>query len=764
MSTAFLHSSLESDLPGGGGTGFPHPSFASNTNNATTTSDSQYVQQYLRSIIIHSLDTFNFNNAEFTSERLLAIDSTNPQSIYLYCLTLFKQGKFKSCYSKLINNIDLINSNLSCTYLFGQCCLKLKLYKEGIYQVIKLHALYNEEENLDHNPDNENNPYYFITSQQKFNYEFNRSMQPDSSMIHHLLGDLYKGINDIKNSALNYSQAVKYNQFDFEAFQELCKLGVKVRVKSIYKSNGNGFNIPTNGGDESIVDYNNSDNFSNPFSNSNVGETPIIHQDDSFTNLSTPRIRPTVVPDAPLRRSNLNTGGAGANLTSFEFTKPNFPNVSDTINNSMNEKKPTSKRESAYSRITSRLTSLPGTSSTTTSNSTTSSSNNPNVSNSKILETPGKKSNIRSTLKRNTSSSMMDVGNHTTTNNNNNANNNNNNQIIMNKEIIRTEKYLFKLYIIFAKAFKCMSKYDCYKGIRLLESLPENEKETPWVLSKLGRLNYEIINYKQSDYYFMRLRKLDRTRLEDMEYYSTLLWHLHRKVELSYLANELYDLNNESSITWCVIGNLFSLIREPDEAIKCFNKAISKDEDFTYGYTLKGHEYFSNDNYEMALENFRISLLKDSRHYNALYGIGMVYINLGDYQKADYHFRKALSINPINIILICCVGMVLEKLNKKSLALKQYDLANKLQPLNPLPIFKKAQLLFSMQNFQQSLINFEKLKDLAPQEASVHFLLGQLYNIQNDKFQAIREFTIALNLDPKGNYLIREAMESLKEK
>lgn len=318
--------------------------------------------------------------------------------------------------------------------------------------------------------------------------------------------------------------------------------------------------------------------------------------------------------------------------------------------------------------------------------------------------------------------------------------------------------------MVFSKGFKSMCKYDCYKAIRILESLPQKEKESPWVLSKLGRLHYEIVNYKQSEYFFVKLRKLDRTRLEDMEYYSTLLWHLHKKVELTYLANELHDLDPHSPITWCTIGNLFSLTREPDEAIKCFNKSIKFDESFIYAYTLKGHEYFGNDNYEMALENFRISLLIDSRHYNALYGIGMVYINLGDYQKADYHFRKAVSINPINVILICCVGMVLEKVGKNNLALRQYELANKLQPLNPLPIFKKAQLLFSMQQFQQALHYFKVLKDLAPDEASVHFLLGQLYNIQNDKFQAIKEFTIALNLDPKGNYLIREAMESLKDK
>ncbi|KAK6200225.1 uncharacterized protein RJT21DRAFT_130858 [Scheffersomyces amazonensis] len=705
----------------------------------------KYVQQYLRSLCIHSLDSFNYGNAEFSSERLIAMDPHNPDSIYLYCLTLFKQGKFKSCYSKLINNGQFMDISLACAYLFGQCCMKLKTYKEGIFQLTKVSGMYNESE--------------VSTSYQKFNYEFQRSMQPDTSSIYHLLGDLYGGINDIKNSALNYSQALRFNQFDFEAFQQLCKLGVKVRVKSIFKLQPNLSTTTNTNNEESMTEY--TDHFTNPFSNT---ETPVIHQDDTFANLSTPRIKPTAVPDAPLRKSNLNTSS-----NSFEFTKPIFPNT-DAFGGSSNDKKST-KRESTYSRITSRLTSLPGSGSSSTnnnnsnnnsnSNNNTNSNNSNNISNnsnSKVLETPGKKSNVRSNLKRNTSSSTIEVIN------SNGGASSSNNQIILNKEIAKSEKYLAGLYIIFAKAFKCMSKYDCYKGIRLLESLSENEKETPWVLSKLGRLNYEIINYKQSEYYFIKLRKLDRTRLEDMEYYSTLLWHLHRKVELSYLANELYDLDKESAITWCTIGNLFSLIREPDEAIKCFNKAIKINEDFTYAYTLKGHEYFGNDNYEMALENFRISLLKDNRHYNALYGIGMVYINLGDYQKADYHFRKAVSINPINIILICCIGMVLEKQNKKTLALKQYELANKLQPLNPLPIFKKAQLLFSMQQFTPALKSFEILKELAPQEASVHFLLGQLYNIQGDKFQAIREFTIALNLDPKGNYLIREAMESLKEK
>jgi tetratricopeptide (TPR) repeat protein len=41
------------------------------------------------------------------------------------------------------------------------------------------------------------------------------------------------------------------------------------------------------------------------------------------------------------------------------------------------------------------------------------------------------------------------------------------------------------------------------------------------------------------------------------------------------------------------------------------------------------------------------------------------------------------------------------------------------------------------------------LKDLAPDEAMVHFLLGRLYKSTREKGLAVRHFTIALNLDPK---------------
>ena len=68
---------------------------------------------------------------------------------------------------------------------------------------------------------------------------------------------------------------------------------------------------------------------------------------------------------------------------------------------------------------------------------------------------------------------------------------------------------------------------------------------------------------------------------------------------------------------WCVVGNCFSLQREPEAALKFFQRALQIDPTFTYAHTLCGHELANNEDLEKAVQSFRNSLLHDDRHYNA---------------------------------------------------------------------------------------------------------------------------------------------------
>jgi anaphase-promoting complex subunit 3 len=82
------------------------------------------------------------------------------------------------------------------------------------------------------------------------------------------------------------------------------------------------------------------------------------------------------------------------------------------------------------------------------------------------------------------------------------------------------------------------------------------------------------------------------------------------------------------------------------------------DPSFTYAYTLCGHEYVASDDLEKALLCYRNALRLDDNHYNAWYGLGIIYYKQEKYELAEFHFRKAVKLNPISSVLYCYLGMV----------------------------------------------------------------------------------------------------------
>jgi anaphase-promoting complex subunit 3 len=101
-----------------------------------------------------------------------------------------------------------------------------------------------------------------------------------------------------------------------------------------------------------------------------------------------------------------------------------------------------------------------------------------------------------------------------------------------------------------------------------------------------------------------------------MEIYSTLLWHLQHNVELSFLAQELLNIDPQSPQAWIAIGNLYSLEKERSQALACFRRAAQMDPTCAYAFTLSGHESIDED-LDRAINFFQSALRADPRHYNA---------------------------------------------------------------------------------------------------------------------------------------------------
>jgi len=187
---------------------------------------------------------------------------------------------------------------------------------------------------------------------------------------------------------------------------------------------------------------------------------------------------------------------------------------------------------------------------------------------------------------------------------------------------------------VFARAQYHLSRYECKRTIECLDWLPQSQQMSPTVMIMTARAHYELVEYVQVRHFcnidrwfkwfvpqaeraFKAARRLDPYRVWDMDLYSTLLWHLRRNAQLSFLAQELLNINSKSAEAWIAVGNCFSLQKEHAQALVCFQRAAEMDPYCAYAYTLSGHESLVTDDVRKATTLFQTALAHDNRHYNA---------------------------------------------------------------------------------------------------------------------------------------------------
>ncbi|KAK9451680.1 uncharacterized protein V1518DRAFT_409239 [Limtongia smithiae] len=742
-----------------------------------------------RKQIWYALDNGLDETACFTAERLVGQDPTNLDNVHLWALCLYRMGRYK-----IAMHVAEEKEHIGCIYIIALCCLKLGKFRMGCRTLESHRALWPKTSHIYNHGDSD------------------RQALPDYAAVQCLLGHLYRQFGDSKEAVACYSAVLSINPFLWEALDGLCRLEVTLKVSNIYRvtpammaarstwfdnvDDLGGIENSQNqdpfmdgsalqaGGDSASRQATRADNSNDnqPFAVVGNSLFPTRYHSDAaadadgdvamhtgvFTGtqsgaVATPAMDTPVDNTRPSRsRSRVQIPDAPRRITSARST------VAETSDGRQVGDMSRRSSQFAHNATPTANPNAPQHTGSSLSRNLGSSMHDESASprhQLPLLTTSALRGKLRSSLlKPKPTGTATGTGLEGIPNRRTGATHSDQHSVKVaadDAERVEAEMCMLSLFETFAHGTVALSRFDCHTALRDFLSLPKNDQMTPFALSKIGRAYFEIVRYKEAEEVFVKLRLIDPMRLEDMEIYSTLLWHLRKDVELSFLAHELSDIDRNAPQTWIAIGNSFSLQKEHDQALTCFRRAAHLDPTFAYAYTLQGHEHVSNEEYESAQNSFRLAMRAEWRHYNAWYGIGMLFLKTGKFELAEQHFIQAARINPGNAVLICCIGMVLEKLHRDDEALTQYDIACSLQPMSALPRFKKARLLMSMQKYDECMKELQIVKNLAPDESSVHYLLGRLCKIQGNNQSAIRHFTAALNLDPKASHVIKEAIEGL---
>lgn len=304
--------------------------------------------------------------------------------------------------------------------------------------------------------------------------------------------------------------------------------------------------------------------------------------------------------------------------------------------------------------------------------------------------------------------------------------------------------------------------YHAREAIALVATLPLELQNAPSVIKWKGRAFLEAGALHECVRTFEQYLVLNVPGpLDGLEYYSTALWHMRRDVELNALARHALERDRFSATTWCIAGNAFSLQRDPDSAIEFFLRAAQIDPRSAYACTLAGHEYLYLDNYEAAMRCYQDALCRNSRHYNAWFGIGQIYQRQEKFRLAEKHYQIALDLNPHNSMLWYYLGHVVRVGGARdSDALHSLERALQENARNPVARFELCKLYMQIGRLHDAWKELCALRETVPREAAVYYQMGVVARELGINKTA-ELFSMALDLDPKQP-LYRQALLSLE--
>ncbi|KAI3617111.1 hypothetical protein CBS9595_003020 [Malassezia furfur] len=313
---------------------------------------------------------------------------------------------------------------------------------------------------------------------------------------------------------------------------------------------------------------------------------------------------------------------------------------------------------------------------------------------------------------------------------------------------VDAERYTYALLRDLGEAYRLVRLFRGREAVALLDpaqvppgSLRAAHRHTASVHCLLGRALHDASEYAEAETHFACAREQEPYLLMHMDIYSLVLFQLHREVALAALAQDLLAVDPRAAVAHIAAGNTWSLQHQHDAAYQCFVQATLVSPECAYAYTLAGYEALELEQPRRAVRLFRCARRCDRRHWNALAGLGQVYLREGQAALASEAYAEAFLINSANPVLLDLLGYALEQAGDTDGALAVYQRAIEMNPKAAMTRLKKAQLLLRTARARGAALSARecaqrraaahtellKVCALAPMEPQVHLLLARSY-------------------------------------
>ncbi|WP_304681836.1 lipopolysaccharide assembly protein LapB [uncultured Clostridium sp.] len=235
------------------------------------------------------------------------------------------------------------------------------------------------------------------------------------------------------------------------------------------------------------------------------------------------------------------------------------------------------------------------------------------------------------------------------------------------------------------------------------------------------------------------------------------------KLALEFSINALNESNNADFYAY--IADCYMSLDEFNEAINVLKKGLDNNcTNSIYTKSLLGESLFYLNNFKESKAIFEDLAIENPNSFFVIAYLIDININLKNYKEAIILGENVLKANVLNdndtAYILTNLGWIkLKYLNEKSKSLKYFNEALKLDESLGNAYIGLAEYYFSIENYNEALINYEHAIDLNEATIDVYFGIAMCYKELKQYDDALTYLYIAHDADNKNETYIKEVSE-----
>jgi tetratricopeptide (TPR) repeat protein len=288
------------------------------------------------------------------------------------------------------------------------------------------------------------------------------------------------------------------------------------------------------------------------------------------------------------------------------------------------------------------------------------------------------------------------------------------------RQVIPVMRDVYKTNFEMGYAFEKTGNYDSaiYYYNRCLSINPDNAS----VHKQLGLVAYQQENYTKALEYFVTYEKVAKTPVNDYLYWYNkgfIQNATKNYVESKSSLQKSLEFKTDYSNTYLELGFACKNLKENDEAISWYNKAITIDPKSHIPYNGIGEVYRDNiKDMDIAMSWYQKSLDINSNERKANFGKGYCLNSKGTCQEAIPYLKKAIEMENTYTAAYVELGYSYYKTGSIPDAMKNFDYAITLNPKNDNSRYYKGLIYISQKDKANALKMVEELKSLNSKNAA----------------------------------------------